>query len=258
MTGRVVDSYTNIHSVKMFAHTSSERDYAKEAIEKARQTFQVEMRIFTRMDVGLTLINGFLIVAVVGWAIWLWSIDAASIGVVAIASSLVLRLNAMTGWIMWALTSFFRNLGVVAEGMETIAQPITLVDTEDATPLLDGKGEISFENLTHHYGRKTGGLDGVNLNVAPGQKIGLVGRSGAGKSTLVKLLLRFYDIESGRDQDRRIGHFQSHSGFAAGTYRNGAAGFFTSASLGPRQHSLWPPRCHRRDDDRSRQTGRSL
>ncbi len=197
VTGRVVDSYTNIHSVKMFAHTSAEREYAKEAIEHSRKTFQTEMRIFTRMDVGLTIINGFLIVAVVGWSIWLWSIGSASIGVVAIASSLVLRLNAMTGWIMWALTSFFRNLGVVAEGMETIAQPVTLVDAPSAKVLEHGPGRIAFEGVTHHYGRKTGGLDGIELVVEPGQKIGVIGRSGAGKSTLVKLLLRFYDVEKG-------------------------------------------------------------
>ncbi len=198
VTGRVVDSYTNIHSVKMFAHTQGERLYAKEAIERARQTFQVEMRIFTFMDVGLTVINGFLIVAVVGWAIWLWSIGAASIGVVAIASSLVLRLNAMTGWIMWALTSFFSNLGIVKEGMETIAQPIELTDRPDAKPLQPGPGKIEFQALSHHYGRGDGGLDRVSLTVHPGEKIGLVGRSGAGKSTLVKLLLRFYDAEAGR------------------------------------------------------------
>ncbi|MEO9823588.1 MAG: ABC transporter ATP-binding protein [Paracoccaceae bacterium] len=197
VTGRVVDSYTNIHSVKMFAHTLGEKDYAKEAIEKSRQTFQVEMRIFTKMDVGLTLINGFLIVAVVGWAIWLWSVSAATVGMVAVASSLVLRLSAMTGWIMWALASFFRNLGVVAEGMETIAQPITLIDKPDAKALQQGPGEIAFKNLVHRYGRDAGGLEGVNLGIQPGQKIGLVGRSGAGKSTLVKLLLRFYDIEEG-------------------------------------------------------------
>ena len=197
VTGRVVDSYTNIHSVKMFAHTQGEQAYAKEAIEKARQTFQTEMRIYTRMDVALTLINGFLIVAVVGWAIWLWSASAATVGVVAVASSLVLRLSAMTGWIMWALASFFRNLGIVAEGMETIAQPITLVDAADAEPLKAGPGEIAFKTVVHKYGRDIGGLDGVNLTVEPGQKIGLVGRSGAGKSTLVKLLLRFYDLERG-------------------------------------------------------------
>ncbi len=197
VTGRVVDSYTNIHSVKMFAHTLGEKDYAKEAIEKSRETFQVEMRIYTKMDVGLTLINGFLIVAVVGWAIWLWSASAATVGMVAVASSLVLRLSAMTGWIMWALASFFRNLGIVAEGMETIAQPITLVDAPAAPGLKPGAGKITFEGLVHRYGREKGGLEGVDLTIEPGQKIGLVGRSGAGKSTLVKLLLRFYDIEEG-------------------------------------------------------------
>ncbi len=197
VTGRVVDSYTNIHSVKMFAHTQAEQAYAKEAIERARKTFQTEMRIYTKMDVGLTFINGFLIVAVVGWAIWLWSLGSVSVGAVAVASSLVLRLNAMTGWIMWALTSFFSNLGIVSEGMETIAQPITLVDHAHAKPLEPGAGRIEFQGLSHHYGRDAGGLEHIDLTIEPGQKIGLVGRSGAGKSTLVKLLLRFYDVDSG-------------------------------------------------------------
>ncbi|MEM9708337.1 MAG: ABC transporter ATP-binding protein [Pseudomonadota bacterium] len=198
VTGRVVDSYTNIHSVKMFAHHDSELTYAKDAIEKARKTFQVEMRIYTLMDVMLTTLNGVLVVGVVGWAIWLWMSGATSAGVVAAATALTLRLNAMTGWIMWALSSFFRNLGVVAEGMETIAQPIALVDRKDAKPLELAEGRIEIENVTHHYGRPSGGLDKVTLSIAPGEKVGLVGRSGAGKSTLVKLLLRFYDAEDGR------------------------------------------------------------
>jgi ATP-binding cassette subfamily B multidrug efflux pump len=198
VTGRVVDAYTNIHSVKMFAHHDLEVRFAKEAIETARKTFQKEMRIFTIMDVTLVMLNGLLIVGVVGWALALWTWGEASVGVVAAAAALTLRLNSMTGWIMWALSSFFRELGVVAEGMETIAQPIELVDVQDAKPLALTDGGITLKDLTHHYGRSRGGLQAVNLEVKPGERIGLVGRSGAGKSTLVKLLLRFYDAEGGQ------------------------------------------------------------
>lgn len=198
VTGRVVDSYSNIHSVKMFAHHDRELDYAKEAIENTRTTFFYEMRLYTIMDIALVTLNGFLIVGVVGWAMYLWMQGTASVGVVAAATALTLRLNAMTGWIMWALTTFFRQLGVVAEGMETIAQPIDLVDRPDAEPLQMDIGRIEVCDLSHHYGRQMGGLDRINLTVASGEKIGLVGRSGAGKSTLVKLLLRFYDPESGQ------------------------------------------------------------
>ena len=198
VTGRVVDAYTNIHSVKLFAHHDKELDYAKEAIENTRKTFAREMRIYTTMDVWLVTLNGLLIVSVVGWAIWLWISGLASVGAVAAAIALTLRLNAMTGWIMWAVSDLFRALGIVAEGMETIAQPITLIDTPDAKPLQITNGEIRFEGLSHHYGRGSGGLDSVSLTIRPGEKIGLVGRSGAGKSTLVKLLLRFYEAESGR------------------------------------------------------------
>ena len=198
ITGRVVDSYTNIHSVKLFAQNDLEIDYAREAIEHARGKFQREMRIFTTMDVILVTLNGVLIVAVVGWALLLWMQGSASVGVVAAASALVLRLNAMTGWVMWALSDFFRSLGVVSEGMETIAQPITLRDVPGAKPLVMTEGRLQLESLSHHYGRGSGGIDRLSLTIRPGEKIGLVGRSGAGKSTLVKLLLRFYDADSGR------------------------------------------------------------
>ena len=198
VTGRVVDAYTNIHSVKLFAHDDRELNYAREAIEHTRNTFQAEMRIYTVMDVVLVFLNGLLIVGVVGWAIWLWMQGQASVGAVAAATALTLRLNAMTGWIMWALTSFFRQLGVVAEGMETIAQPIDLVDASAAKPMDMSRGRIEVQDLSHHFGRESGGLDRVCLDISPGEKIGLVGRSGAGKSTLIKLLLRFYDAEAGR------------------------------------------------------------
>ncbi len=198
VTGRVVDSYTNIHSVKLFSHHALELDYARDAIENARRTFQAEMRLYTIMDVALTALNGLLIVGVVGTAIGLWMAGTASVGVVAAASALVLRLNAMTGWIMWAVSSLFRNLGVVAEGMETIAQPIDLTDTAKAEPLRLGEGRVTFRDVSHHYGRGRGGLDRISVDIAAGEKVGLIGRSGAGKSTLVKLMLRFYDAEGGR------------------------------------------------------------
>ncbi len=189
VTGRVVDSYTNIHSVKMFAHADQELDYAKEAIAETRRTVQVEMRIFTIMDAFLVTLNGFLIVGVVGWAIVLWMQGQASVGVVAAATALTLRLNAMTGWIMWALTSLFRQLGVVAEGLETIAQPIQLLDAPRAQPLRLKDGRIEVRDLSHHYGRKTGGLDHINLTIQPGEKIGLIGRGQVdiGKAALAVL-----------------------------------------------------------------------
>ncbi len=198
VTGRVVDSYSNIHSVKLFANQRRELDYAREAIQRTQSTVFAEMRIFTTMDITLFFLNGLLMVSVVGWAMLIWASGGTTIGIVAAATALVLRLNAMTGWIMWALTNFFRSLGIVAEGMETIAQPIALVDRPGAPDLKVSRGHIRFESLVHHYGRGRDGLEALNLEVRPGEKVGLVGRSGAGKSTLVKLLLRFYDPEGGR------------------------------------------------------------
>ena len=198
LNGRVVDSYTNIHSVKMFAHEDYEITYAKEAIENNRRKFIREMRIYSVMDLNLMVLNGLLIVGVVGWAVLLWVQGSASAGIVAAAAALVLRLNAMTGWIMWAITSFFQEMGVVAEGMETIAQPVTLVDAAQAKELKVPEAKIEINDVTHHYGRDSGGLDQLSLTIRPGEKVGLVGRSGAGKSTLFKLLLRFYDSESGQ------------------------------------------------------------
>jgi ATP-binding cassette subfamily B multidrug efflux pump len=197
LTGRVVDSYTNIHSVKLFAHRNSELNYAREAIEKSRQTFQTEMRIVTKMDMALTFLNGLMILGVGGLAMLFWVQGTATVGVVAAAVALVLRIHSMTYWIMWASTNLVQNLGTLAEGMETIAQPITLVDKPGAKALEFRDGLIELNAVSHHYGRGFGGLQDVSLTIRPGEKIGVVGRSGAGKSTLVKLMLRFYDTESG-------------------------------------------------------------
>ncbi len=198
ITGRIVDSYTNIQTVKLFAHTDREERFAYEAIEEGRRTFAVEMRIITWMDVALMTVNGFLMVGVVGYAIWLWSVGVGSLGAVAAASALVLRLNSMTMWIMWALSSLFQNLGVISEGMETIAAPIDLQDKSGAKPLMVTGGEIRFDDVSHHYGKDKGGLSHLNLTIRPGERVGLVGRSGAGKSSMVNLLLRFHDVETGR------------------------------------------------------------
>ena len=198
VTGRVVDSYTNIHSVKMFAHHDREITYAREVIENTRTTLFKEMRLYTTMDLALVFLNGVLIVGVVGWAMVLWVNGSATAGVVAAAMALTLRLNGMSGWIMWAVSNFFRSLGVVSEGMETIAQPIKLVDRTTATPLIVTKGQLELRKLTHHYGKDGGGLQAIDLTIRPGEKVGLIGRSGAGKSTLVKLILRFYEAEGGQ------------------------------------------------------------
>ena len=197
LNGRIVDGYTNIQSVKLFADEADELDYAKEAITFTRETVKKEMRIYTSMDIILFVLNGCLVVGVIGWSIYLWSEGRASVGIVAAASALVLRLSSMTGWIMWAVTGFFREIGVVSEGMRTIAQPIDLVDQQGAKALKVSASQITFTEVSHHYGKISGGLDKLSLTINPGEKIGLIGRSGAGKSTLVKLLLRFYELERG-------------------------------------------------------------
>ncbi len=198
MTGRIVDSYTNIQSVKLFAHAEREDGHARESFADGRRAFQKQMRLFTSMEIWLVLLNGLLMVSVIGLGVALWAWGQATVGAIAAASALVVRLNGLTGWIMWATSDFFQNLGVVRDGIETISHPLELTDREGATPLARAEGAIRFEGVSHHYGRGAGGLDRVDLAIAPGERIGLVGRSGAGKSTLVSLLLRFHDVEQGR------------------------------------------------------------
>ena len=199
LTGRIVDSYTNVHAVKMFAHHDRELAYAKEAIDDTRSTFAAEMRLYTIMDIALTIMNGVPDRRRGGLCdLPLGAGSLATIGIVASATAITLRLSAMSGWIMWAVSNFFQQLGVVKEGMETIAQPVDLVDAPKAQPIEFGRGRVEFQGVSHHYGKKTGGLDNVDLVIEPGEKVGLVGPSGAGKSTLVKLMLRFYDVETGR------------------------------------------------------------
>lgn len=197
VTGRIVDTYTNIESVKLFAHAGREVDYARQAMRRHRLRFQRFLRLMTELSFFQNVLNGFLILGVLGPAIWLWTHDTVSIGEVAAASALVIRLNGMTGWILWVTIEMFENAGTIRESLESISVPHDVTDRPEAPALAVSRGEIRFEDVIQHYGRGSGGLDGVSLTVGPGEKVGIVGRSGAGKSSLVSALLRFHDTESG-------------------------------------------------------------
>ena len=198
VTGRVVDSYTNIETVKLFAHGAREEAYALSAMRRLRLRFQRFLRIMTELAFGLNAINGMLMVGVVGPAVWLWTREMVSLGEVAAAAALTIRLNGMSGWIMWVTIRLFEHAGVIREGLRSIAHPTEVTDAPGAAPLVVRAAEIRVEGLTHHYGKGKGGLDRIDLTIPAGQRVGLVGRSGAGKSSLVNLLLRFRDAESGR------------------------------------------------------------
>ena len=197
VTGRIVDAYTNMETVKLFAHAEREKAFAKSAMGVHRLRFSRLLRLMSLMTASLALINGVLMVCTVGLAIWLWSAGESSIGTVAAAAALTTRLVFMTGWIMWVTSQLFQNAGIVQEGMETICQPHRIRDREGTPDLQVHAGGMRFEDVHHHYGRGVGGLDGVDLSIAPGERVGLVGRSGAGKSTLIGLLLRFHEREGG-------------------------------------------------------------
>ena len=206
LVGRIVDSYTNIMTVKLFAHAEREDAYAREALTEQMQKWQASLRLVTGMQVVLYILNGILLVATTGTAIWLWTLQHVSVGDIAVVSGLVIRIVTMSGWVMWTIADVFENIGVVHEGMETISRPNTLIDVPDAKPLAVPRGEIRFDHVHFHYGAGRAAsedapprvIESLSLTVRPGEKVGLVGRSGAGKSTLVNLLLRFYDLEGGR------------------------------------------------------------
>ncbi|MCF6272168.1 MAG: ABC transporter ATP-binding protein/permease [Rhodobacteraceae bacterium] len=198
VTGRIVDAYSNIESVKLFAHGKREEQYALTAMKRHRLRFLRFLRLMTKLTFSLAVLNGFLMVGVIGPAIWLWSEGIVSVGEVAAATALTIRLNGMTGWIMWVTVRLFEHAGVMREGLQSISVPHSVKDAPNAPELVLTKGEIRIQNLTHHYGKGYGGLDDVSLTIKSGEKVGLVGRSGSGKSSLVNLLLRFRDAESGK------------------------------------------------------------
>lgn len=198
LMGRIVDGYTNIITLKLFAHTDHERQYAREAIREQTEKTQLASRVITSMDVVITTLNGLLVVLTTGLALWLWSRSLISVGAIALATGLVIRIVNMSGWIMWVVNGIFENIGMVQDGLRTIAQPVTVTDRPDAPPLQVRRGEVRFEHVAFHYGQGNKVIDGLDLQIRPGEKIGLIGPSGAGKSTLVNLLLRLYDLDGGR------------------------------------------------------------
>jgi ATP-binding cassette subfamily B multidrug efflux pump len=209
VTGRVVDSYTNILTVKLFARPWQEDAYVRDALDQHTGMFHASLRLNTLFGLTLSLLNALMVTSTGGLALVLWTRGQVAVGTVAMALPLAWQIINISGWVAWQVTSIFENVGVVQEGMMTIARPITLTDQPQAAALTVSRGEIAFENVRFHYGRTVAAgedgrapanavLEAFSLTVAPGEKIGLVGRSGAGKSTVVNLLLRFFDLEGGR------------------------------------------------------------
>jgi len=198
MTGRIVDSYTNIATVKLFSHSNREETYAKQAMDQFLDTAYRQMRLFTVLNVLVNWSNALLLFAVGATGIWLWLQGSMSPGALAVSLGLVMRFQGMSQWVMWEMSSLFENIGTVRDGISSISLPRVVSDDKAAEPIGKVTGDIKFENVSFHYGKKAGVINGLNLHIRPGEKIGLVGRSGAGKSTIVNLLLRFYDRADGR------------------------------------------------------------
>ncbi len=198
MVGRITDAYTNISTVKLFSHTRREAAFARSAMEEFKTIGYSQMRLVSSFEtVNQTLSMGLLL-GMAGVSLWLWDQGQVGVGAVAAATAMAIRLQGMSHWIMWEMTGLFENVGTVQDGINTLTRPRLIVDAPHASQLLVPRGEVRFENIDFSYGGARKVIDGLQLTVRPGEKIGLIGRSGAGKSTLVNLLLRFYDLEGGR------------------------------------------------------------
>ncbi|MGX5826953.1 ABC transporter ATP-binding protein [Mesorhizobium sp. 43Arga] len=198
MTGRVVDSYSNIQTVKLFSHARREATFAREGMMGFLDTVYRSMRLVTVLFGTLYILNALLLFSVTAISLWLWMGQVVTIGAVAVVIGLVLRMWGMSQWIMWEMSGLFENIGTVQDGIASISLPRLVEDRPDAKEIAVSRGEIRFEDIRFHYGKRKGVIENLSLAVKPGEKVGIVGRSGAGKSTLVNLLLRFYDLEAGR------------------------------------------------------------
>ncbi|MFK7995612.1 MAG: ABC transporter ATP-binding protein [Granulosicoccus sp.] len=197
MTGRVVDSYTNIMTVKLFAHAGHEAKYARDSMKSFLSTVHPQMRLVTGLNVSLDIINALLLFSVGGAGILLWTKGLVGVGAIAVGVGLVLRLQGMAHWIMWELSGLFESIGIIYDGMDMLSTRQEIVDKKEATDLPVPEGRIQLKQVRFHYGKDKGAIDRLDLDIASGEKIGLVGRSGAGKTTLTNLLLRLYDVEDG-------------------------------------------------------------
>ena len=197
MTGRITDAYSNITTVKLFSHGAREARYARESMQEFMQTVHAQMRLATLLDFSTFTVNALLVLSTTALGIWLWLNGQVGVGAVAVATTMALRLNGLSQYIMWQSAMLFENIGTVNDGMATLSKPQTILDKPAALPLKVSSGGIQFEHVDFSYESGKPLLNGFNLNIQPGEKVGLIGRSGAGKSTLVNLLLRFYEPQSG-------------------------------------------------------------
>jgi ATP-binding cassette subfamily B multidrug efflux pump len=198
LVGRVVDSYTNIQTVKLFADPSREDAYVREALEDNTAKWQQQQRLITRLDILVACLNAALLLSTGVLAVWLWGQGLITVGAIALVGALTQRVLNMSGWVMFQVTSLFENIGTVQNGIETIARAHSVSDAPDAKPLSVTAGEVQFERVRFNYAEGKPALNGIDLTIAAGEKIGLVGPSGAGKSTLVNVFLRLYDLSEGR------------------------------------------------------------
>ncbi|GIG71005.1 ABC transporter ATP-binding protein [Phytomonospora endophytica] len=197
LTGLLVDSYGNADTLALFADRAAEDDLARRVMDRTRRSRQDVGRVEVTVNTGMMLLNGVLMTALIGYGIVLWSQEAAPIGLIASALALSFRIGSMAEWLLDGVSSLFSSLGSLRKSLDTAAEPLAVPD--DGTDVLQvTEGRIRLSGVHHHYGRGAGGLDGVDLEIRPGERVGLVGRSGAGKSTLVNLILRFFDAEDGR------------------------------------------------------------
>ena len=197
MTGRITDAYSNIATVKLFSHGAREAAYAKQSMEEFMVTVHAQMRLATLLHTCSFIVNSSLTVGTTALGIWLWYHGQVGVGAVATATAMALRVNGLSQYIMWESARLFENIGTVNDGMATLSKPQTILDKPNALPLKVSQGEIKFEHVDFSYEAGKPLLNGFNLNIKPGEKVGLIGRSGAGKSTIVNLLLRFYEPQSG-------------------------------------------------------------